>query len=222
MGWQSKGGDDSQEMTGTGQAMEQTETGGSMDMPAVVVLPPQMQVEVLMGGSVVVMTMGMAVELKTEGGANGEGTNDEERHPNKEFSPGGHGLHMGEILESNGEESESDNTGGMPCSPGQCTAQSLEGPVDGEGSHRHEVISTGDDMNGTGCKSSQNADQHQLMESETEFCRSGTSWILTRPHRFAGAGEHFLIYLGKIAHDRVEHWLQMVVTANQKPIQWLY
>ena len=175
MGWQSEGGDDSQEMTGTGQAMEQTETGGGMDMPAVVVLPPQMQVEVLMGGSVVVMTMGMAVELKTEGGANGEGPDDEERHPNEEFSPGGHGLYMGKILESNGEESESDNTGGMPCSPGQCTAQSLEGPVDGEGSHRHEVISTGDDMNGTGCKSSENADQHQLMESETEFCRSGTT-----------------------------------------------
>ena len=222
MGWKSEGGNHSQEMTGTGQAMEQTETRGGMDVPAVVVLPAQMQVEVLMGGSVVVMTMGMTVELKTEGGANGEGPDDEESHPNKEFSPGGHGLHMGEILESNGDESESDNTGGMPCSPGQCTAQSLEGPVDGEGSHRHEVISTGDDMNGTGCKSSENADQHQLMESETEFCRSGTTQLPIAPHRFGGTGEHFHIYLGKIAHDRVEHWLQMVVTANQKPIQWLY
>ena len=84
------------------------------------------------------------------------------------------------------------------------------------------MISTGDDMNGTGCKSSENADQHQLMESETEFCRSGTTQLPIATHRFGGTGEHFHIYLGKIAHDRVEHWLQMVVTANQKPIQWLY
>ena len=122
MGGQSEGRNHREEMAGTGEAMEQAETGGSMDMPAVVVLPPQMQVEVLMGGSVVVMTMGMAVELKTEGGANGEGPDDEESHPNEEFSPGGHGLHMGEILESNGEESEDNNTGGMPGSPGQGTA----------------------------------------------------------------------------------------------------
>ena len=122
MGWKSEGGDDSQEMTGTGQAMEQTETGGGMDVPAVVVLPPQMQVEVLMGGSDVVMTMGMAVELEAKGSANGEGTDDEQSNPNEEFSPGGHGLHMGEILESNGDESENDHTGGMPRSPGQGTA----------------------------------------------------------------------------------------------------
>ena len=122
MGGKSEGGNHGQEMTGTGEAMEQTETGGGMDVPAVVVLPPQMQVEVLMGGSVVVMTMGMAVELEAKGGANGEGTDDEQSNPNEEFSPGGHGLHMGEILESNGDESENDNTGGMPRSPGQGTA----------------------------------------------------------------------------------------------------
>ena len=122
MGWKSEGGDDSQEMTGTGQTMEQTETGGSMDMPAMVVLPPQMQVEVLVGGSVIVMTMGMAVELETKSGANGEGTNNEQSNPNEEFSPGGHSLHMGKILQSNGDEGEDGNTGGMPRPPGQGTA----------------------------------------------------------------------------------------------------
>ena len=37
-----------------------------------------------------------------------------------------------------------------------------------------------------------------------------------------GASELLHMAHGKIAHARVEHWLQMAVTANQKPIQWLY
>ena len=40
--------------------------------------------------------------------------------------------------------------------------------------------------------------------------------------RLAVASEHFHIRLGKIAHAGVEHWLQTVVTANQKPIRPLY
>ena len=160
MGWKSEGGDHSQEMTGTGQAMEQTETGGGMDMPAVVALATHMQMEVLMGGSVVVMAMEMGVQLQAKSCAHGENSNHQQRNTDEEFSPGGHGLEMGKILEPNGDESENDHTGGMACAPCQGTAQCLDGSVEREGSHRHEVISTSDDMNGAGGNSSENADQH--------------------------------------------------------------
>ena len=64
MGGQSEGRNHREEMAGTGEAMEQAEPGGSMDMPAVVVLPPHMQMEVLMGGSVDVMAMKMSLTLQ--------------------------------------------------------------------------------------------------------------------------------------------------------------
>ena len=54
-----------------------------MDMPAVVALPTQMQVEVPMGGSVVVMAMDMCVKLQAKGCAHGEGSNHEQSNPNE-------------------------------------------------------------------------------------------------------------------------------------------
>ena len=126
MGGQSEGRNHREEMAGTGEAMEQAKTGGSMDMPAVVALPPHMQMEVLMGGSVVVMAMEMGVQLQAKGCAHGENPNHQQRDADEEFSPGGHGLEMGKILEPNGDESENDHTGGMACAPCQGTAQCLD------------------------------------------------------------------------------------------------
>ena len=143
---------------------------------------------------------------------------------------------MGKILEPNGDESENDHTGGMACAPCQGTAQCLDGSVEREGSHRHEVISTSDDMNGAGGNSSENADQHSSVVQRTNSAGaerlSRSSALAARCKRseaqlasaspLDGASEHFHIRLGKIAHAGVEHWLQMVVTANQKPIRSLY
>ena len=61
MGGQSEGRNHGKEMAGTGEAMKETETGGGMDMPAVVALPPHMQMKVLMGGVVAFMAMAMGV-----------------------------------------------------------------------------------------------------------------------------------------------------------------
>ena len=160
MGGQCEGWNHREEMAGTGEAMEQTETGGGMDMPAVVALATHMQMEVLMGGSVVIMAMDMGVQLQAKGRAHGEDPNHQQSKTDEEFSPGGHGLEMGEVLETNGDEGKNDHTGGMAYTPCQGTAQCLDGSVEREGSHRHEVISTSDDMNGAGGNSSENADQH--------------------------------------------------------------
>ena len=168
MGGQSEGRNHREEMAGTGEAMEQAEAGGSMDMPAVVALPTHMQMEVLMGGSVVVMAMEMGVQLQAKGCAHGEDPNHQQRNTDEEFSPGGHGLEMGKILEPNGDESENDHTGGMACAPCQGTAQCLDGSVERKGSHRHEVISTSDDVNGAGGNSSENADQHSSVVQRTK------------------------------------------------------
>ena len=160
MGGQSECRNHGKEMAGTGEAMEETETGGGMDMPAVVALPPHMQMKVLMGGVVAFMAMAMGVQLQAKGCAQGEGSNHQQSNPDEEFSPGGQGLQMGKILEPNGDEGEDDHTGGMASSPCQGTAQCLDGSVEGERSHRRKVIGTSDDMNGAGGNSSENADQH--------------------------------------------------------------
>ena len=177
MGRQGEGWDHRKEMAGTGQAMEQTQTGGGMDMAAVIALAAHVEMQVLVIGAagvgVVVVVMVVAVELQPEGGADGEGTDDKQGDTHKEFSPGGHGLNMGEVLETDGDQGKNNNTGGMTGPPGQGTATGGEGPVEGERSHCHEVVGTTDHMNGTGGHTGENADQQRFRASVCEFCRRG-------------------------------------------------
>ena len=102
-------------MAGTGQAMEQTQAGGGMDMAAVIA-GAHVQMHVLVIGAagigVVFVVMVVAVELQPEGGADGEGT-DDKQGDSHEFSPGGHGLNVGQVLETDGDQGENNNTGGM-------------------------------------------------------------------------------------------------------------
>ena len=83
-----------------------------------------------------------------EGGADGEGTDDKQAAPTR-IQPGGHGLNMGEVLETDGDQSENNNTGGMTGPPGQGTATGGEGLL-GRREPCHEVVGTTDHMNGTG------------------------------------------------------------------------
>ena len=173
-------------MAGTGQAMEQPQAGGGMDMAAVIALAAHVEMQVLVIGAagvgVVVVVMVVAVELQPEGGADGEGTDDKQGDTHKEFSPGGHGLNMGEVLETDGDQGENNNTDGMTGPPGQGTATGGEGPVEGERSHCHEVVGTTDHMNGTSGYTGENADQQRLRTSVCEFCRRGIlqPWIKVR------------------------------------------
>ena len=79
------------------------------------------------GVGVVVVVMVVAVELQPEGGADGEGTDDKQGDTHKEFSPGGHGLNMGEVLETDGDQGENNNTGGMTGPPARALRQAARG-----------------------------------------------------------------------------------------------
>ena len=180
MGRQGEGWDHREEMAGTGQAMEQTQAGGGMDMAAVIALAAHVQMQVLVVGAagvgVVVVVMVVAVELQPEGCAHGEGTDDKQGDTNEKFSPRGHGLNMGKVLETDGDQGEKNNTGGMTGTPGQGTATGGEGPVEGERSHCHEVVGTTDHMNGTGGHAGENADQQRFRASVCEFCSKALSF----------------------------------------------
>ena len=84
---------------------------------------------------------------------------------------------MGEVLDANAAQGENDDPGGMAGTPGQGTAASGEGAIEGEGSHRHEVIRAADDMNSACSESGENGDQQRLWCSVFGFCRSSTRMV---------------------------------------------
>ena len=148
-----------------------------MNMAAVVALATHVQMQVLMAGVtltviMVLMVVLMAVQLQPEGRAHGEGTDHQQGDAHKELRPGGHGLNMSEVLDADGDQGENDDAGGMTGTPGQSTAAGGKGSVEGEGSHRHEVIRAADDMNSACGESGENGDQQRLWCSVCGFCRS--------------------------------------------------
>ena len=74
------------------------------------------------------------------------------------------------------------------------------------------MISTGDDMNGAGGQSSENADQHELMESVAEFCRSGTTQIHTAPR---------LVVLAALVSISIYTWAKLLTTGWSIGCKWL-
>ena len=71
--------------------MEKTKARGGMDMAAVVALAAHVKMQVLVAGVAgigrVVVVMVVAVELQPEGGAHGQGTDDEQATPTR-IQPG--------------------------------------------------------------------------------------------------------------------------------------
>ena len=80
---------------------------------------------------------------------------------------------MGEVLETDRDQRQDNHSGRVACSPGQSAAAGRQGTIDGKRSHRHQVISPADHVNGSGGESGENADQQRFRFSVCEFCRSG-------------------------------------------------
>ena len=70
---------------------------------------------------------------------------------------------MGEVLDADGDQGENNDPGGMTCTPAQGAAAGGEGSVEGEGSHRHEVIRAADDMNSACGQSGENGNEHRRL-----------------------------------------------------------
>jgi hypothetical protein len=152
--------------------MQETQTGGGMDVATVIAGTVHMQVKMTMlGGTVVAVLMG--VQFQPKGRAHGQGTHHQQGHAHEEFRPGRHGLHMGQVFQPNGDQRQNHNSGGVTGTPSQGVTKGSPWLVQREGRHRHQVISTTDHMNGPGCNTGQKANQHK----EPPECRNSASAV---------------------------------------------
>ena len=150
----------SQQVTGTGQSVQQAQSRRGMGMPAVVALTTNMQMQVLMDFITFVVVF-MAVQFEAEGGAHRQATDHQKRHAHQELRPGGHGLHMGQILDPDRDQRQHHHTDGVASTPGQTGPHGRQGLPQRERCHRHEVIGPTDHVNSTGGETGENADQHR-------------------------------------------------------------
>ena len=127
-------------------------------MAPVVALTTHMQMQVLMLVITLVMVF-MAVQLQPESRSHRQGTHHQESNAHEKFRPGGHRLHVDQILEPDRDQGQEHHSCRMPCPPGQTCPQRRQGFAQREGGHRHQMISAANDVNSTRCKTGQDADQ---------------------------------------------------------------
>ena len=143
-----------------------------MDVATVVAGTAHMQMEMTMlGGTVVAVPMG--VQFQPERRAHGQGTHHKQGHTHQKFRPRRHGLHVGQVFQTNGDQRQNHNSCGMTNAPSQGMSKGGPWLAQGEGRHCHQVISTTHHMNGPGCNTGQNANQHK----EPPECRNSASAV---------------------------------------------
>ena len=147
-------------MAGTGQAMQEPQAGSGMGMAPVIALTANVQVEMAVLPLPVVMML-MRVQLQSKGCADRKGANHQQRHTHKPFSPGRHGLQMGQILDQQCHQGQQHHARCMTNPPGQTRSQRLHRTVQGHRGHGHQVIGSTDDMQRSGGKPRQQTDQHR-------------------------------------------------------------
>ena len=125
----------------------------------------------MLGGTVVAVLMG--VQFQPERRAHGQGTHHKQGHTHQKFRPRRHGLHVGQVFQTNGDQRQNHNSGGMTSTPSQGMTKGGPWLAQGEGRHCHQVISTTHHMNGPGCNTGQKANQHK----EPPECRNSASAV---------------------------------------------
>ena len=153
-----QGRNHSQQMTGTRQTVQKTQSRRGMGMTAVVALTSHMQVQVLVDFVTVVMVF-MAVQFETEGGTHSQATDHQKSHAHQK-------LPQADIASTWARSlmpiaiSASTITRRSVQPPGQTGPQGRQA-LQGERCHCHKVIGSTDHVNSTGGKTGDNADQHR-------------------------------------------------------------
>ena len=80
--------------------MQQPQSRSGMGMTPVVALSTHVQMQVLVRLITLVVVL-MTVQLKTEGRSHRQGTHHQESDAHQKLGPGGHRLHMDQILKPN-------------------------------------------------------------------------------------------------------------------------
>eukprot|EP00992_Anisonema_acinus_P003585 TRINITY_DN13398_c0_g1_i1.p2 TRINITY_DN13398_c0_g1~~TRINITY_DN13398_c0_g1_i1.p2 ORF type:complete len:158 (+),score=22.64 TRINITY_DN13398_c0_g1_i1:196-669(+) len=152
--------------------MQQAQARGGMDVATVVAGAAHMQMKMTMlGGTIVAVLMG--VQFQPERRAHGQSTHHQQGHTHQKFRPRRHGLHVGQVFQTNGDQRQNHNSGGVTNAPSQGVTKGGPWLAQGEGRHCHQVISTTHHMNGPGCHTGQKANQHK----EPPECRNSASAV---------------------------------------------
>ena len=117
-----------------------------------------MQMQMLVGLIAIVMVF-MAVQLQPESRSDCQSTHQQQSNAHQKFRPEGHRLDVDQILEPDRDQSQEHHSGRMTGSPGQTCPQRRQGFAQRERCHGRKMISAADDVNGTGGKTGQDADQ---------------------------------------------------------------
>ena len=125
-------------------------------MATVVAGAANMQMKMTMLCSTVVAVL-MGVQFQPERRADCKGTHYQQSHTYQKFRPRRHGLHMGQVFQTNGDQRQNHNSGGVTSTPSQGVTKSGQWLVQGEGRHRHQVVSTTHHMNSAGGNTGQKA-----------------------------------------------------------------
>ena len=95
-------------------------------MATVVAGAAYMQMEMTMlGGTIVAVLMG--VQFQPERRAHGQGTHHKQGHAHEEFCPRRHGLHVGQVFQTNGDQRQNHNSGGVTNAPSQGMTKAAHG-----------------------------------------------------------------------------------------------